>query len=490
MPQPSRLHYVLLLSLPLSFPLTALADQDTNLRLNQSIEYRANRQERELLKDEIAGTTLVIDGQTYRVENNLDDLGRALYVSVQRQQWAAVTAFRARYVALSGHDRMLLAYADGALARSRGDLEQAEAHYRQLLTLQGDFLPGQLELARVLFENRKDRESAEAFRQISQSLGPADARNQGLGNTVDSFIEALDHRESWQGSLAIGPTWNDNLNQSSESTTHYRLETSDGVYLVERKMPKAVSAQGIDYEATLNKRVALSGHHGVFGRALAYGQAYDKESKYNEDTFIGNTGYSYQDGRNQYSLGPQFEYNRIGSDPMYSAWGLRGEWMHNLSATRMLKLEGEYKDMAYRRQAADTYDGSAASVYATLWQALPQQWVLFGGFDLTDRNTRDATEAYFQRGLRLGVAKDFGIGLSTVLFASWRTRQYDAYSALLDDRRHEEEQGYTFIVRAPGLAFHDLVPSLTFKYNKVNSNVDWLYSWERNSVSLKLEKQF
>lgn len=77
-----------------------------------------------------------------------------------------------------------------------------------------------------------------------------------------------------------------------------------------------------------------------------------------------------------------------------------------------------------------------------------------------------------------------------MLFASWRTRQYDAYSALLDDRRHEEEQGYTFIVRAPGLAFHDLVPSLTFKYNKVNSNVDWLYSWERNSVSLKLEKQF
>ena len=37
-----------------------LADQDTSLRLNQSIEYRANRQERELLKDEIAGTTLVI----------------------------------------------------------------------------------------------------------------------------------------------------------------------------------------------------------------------------------------------------------------------------------------------------------------------------------------------------------------------------------------------------------------------------------------------
>ncbi|NIE73774.1 DUF560 domain-containing protein [Pantoea sp. Ap-967] len=490
MPQSSRLHYLLLLYLPLLLPTTAHADQDTNLRLNQSIEYRASRQERELLKDEGAGTTLVIDGQAYRVGDNLDDLGRALYLCVQRQQWADADAFRARYVALPGHDTMLVAYADGALARSRGELEQAETYYRQLLAQQGDFLPGQLELARVLFENRKDREAADAFRQISQSLGPADAHNQGLGNSVDSFIQALGQRERWQGSLAIGPTWSDNLNQSSESTTTYRLETSDGVYLVQRKMPKAVSAEGIDYEATLNKRIALAGHHGVFGRALAYGQAYDRQGKYNEDTFIANAGYSYQDGRNQYSLGPSFEYNRIGSDPMYSAWGVRGEWMHNLSATRMLRLEGEYKDMVYRGQAADLYDGSATSVYATLWQALPRQWTLFGGFDFTGRDTRADTEAYFQKGLRLGVAKDFEVGVSAVLFASWRTRQYDAYSALLDARRHEREQGYTFILRAPRLAVLDVVPSLTFKYNKVHSNVDWLYSWERNSVSFKLEKQF
>ncbi|WP_434517873.1 surface lipoprotein assembly modifier [Pseudomonas sp. NFX1] len=490
MPQPSRLHYLLLFSLPCSLPISALADQDTSLRLNQSIEYRASRQERELLKDEAAGTTLVIDGQAYRVGDNIDDLGRALYISVQRQQWADVAAFRARYVALPGHDLMLVAYAEGALARADGNLELAEAQYRKLLTIQGDFLPGQLELARVLFENRKDRESATAFRQISQSLGPADARNQGLGNTVDSFVEALDHRESWQGSIAIGPTWSDNLNQSSGSTTTYRLETSEGVYLIERKLPKAVSASGIDYEATLNKRVALSGHHGMFARALAYGQAYDRQGRYNEDTLISNAGYSYQDVRNQYSLGPSFEYNRIGSNRMYSAWGLRGEWMHNLSPTRMLKLEGEYKDMAYRRELANTYDGGASSLYATLWQALPQQWTLFGGFDLTDRDSRDDTEAYLQKGLRLGVAKDFEVGASAVLFASWRTRQYDAYSALTDARRHDEEQGYTFIVRAPRLAFHDLVPSLTVKYNKVSSNVDWLYSFERNSVSLKLEKQF
>lgn len=472
----------------------ALADQDTSLRLNQSIEYRANQQERELLKDELPGDgsapLLTIDGQAYRVGNNLDELGRAVYLSIERQQWSMAEDYLRRYDALPGRDPMLVAYANGALARADGNLAQAERYYRDLLAMQPDFLPGRLELARVLFENRKDRDAEQAFAQIASHLSPSDARAMGLGKTVDSFVQALDNRESWQGSLAIGPTWNDNLNQSSESTVTYELATDEGIYRVERTLPEAVSAHGVDYEATLNKRVAISGHHGVFMRSLLYGQAYEEQSKYNEGTVITNTGYSYHDARNQYAVGPSYEFNTLGDNAMYSAWGLRGEWLHTLSATRMFKLEGDYKDMVYKHAINANFDGGIGSVYATLWQALPNRWTLFGGLDLTDRRSQDKTAAYWQKGVRLGFAKDFDIGVSAVLFASYRKRQYAAYSAFLDARRNEDEQGYTFILRAQRLAVYDVVPSLTVKYNKVHSNIDWLYAYDKNSVSLKLEKQF
>ncbi|MBH3422419.1 surface lipoprotein assembly modifier [Pseudomonas gessardii] len=499
MPQPYCMRSLTLHVLPFFLllsiaPRVFAADQDTRLRLNQTIEYRANQQERELLKDELpsdgAPPLLNIDGQTYSVGNNLDELGRAVYLSIERQQWPQARDYLKRYTALPGHDPMLTAYAKGGLARADGDLEQAESQYRQLLALQADFLPGRLELARVLFENRKDGESNSVFQQISSSLSPADAQAMGVGKTVDSFIQALDHREDWQGSLAIGPTWGYNLNQSPESEVTYRYVTPDETIYVKRSLPKAVSAHGADYEATLNKRVAISGHHGVFMRSLLYGQAYEKQSKYNEGTLINNAGYSYHDAKNQYALGPSFEFNTIGDNAMYSAWGLRGEWIHTLSATRMFKLEGEYKDMAYKHEINSNLDGGISSVYATLWQALPQRWTLFGGVDLSDRNTQDRTAAYLQKGVRLGVAKDFEVGVSAVLFASYRKRQYDAYSAIVDDRRNEKEQGYTFILRAPRLAVLDAVPSLTVKYNKVVSNVDWLYSYDKNSISLKLEKQF
>ncbi|WP_028633427.1 surface lipoprotein assembly modifier [Pseudomonas parafulva] len=472
------------------FPSHAQSDQDTDLRLNQTIDYRATVEDRGFQQAPGTLSLLSVDGHTYQVGNNLDDLGRALYLSVQRQQWADVIFFRARYAALPDHDPMLLAYADGARARADGQLSQAEVDYRHLLALQPDFLPGQLELARVLFENRKDRESADAFSRIRSSLDPADTQNRGLLQSISSFTQALDRRGQWQGSLAVGPTWSNNLNRSSESRTTYRLASSEGVYVIERRMPKAVSGDGIDYEATLNKRAALSGHHGAYIRALAYGQAYKGQGKYNEDTLTAHAGYSYQNARNQYSLGPLFEFNRMGSDPMSTAWGLRGEWMHNLSATRLLKLEVEYKDLAYRGLYASAYNGSVTSTYATLWQAMPQQWLLFGGFDFTDRRAKNDVETYFQKGLRAGVAKEFGSGLSTVLFASWRTRQYAGFSAPLNARRHEEESGYTFIARAPRLAVSGLVPSLVVKYNDVRSNIAWLYSHERSSVSVKLEKVF
>jgi len=490
MPQFPVLYCILLIFFASLFLTAAHADQDTNLRLNQGIDYRASRQERDLLKVESASATLVIDGRGYQVANNLSDLGRALYLTVQRQQWGDVAFFRIRYIALPGHDRMLLAYVDGALARADGDLQEAELHYRNLLRMQADFLPGQLELARVLFENHKDREAGALFQQIAQRLDPDDRRTQGVLNTINSYTNALERREAWQGSFATGPTWSDNLNRSSESRTTYRLASSEGVYVIERRMPEAVSGEGLDYEATLNRRMAVSGHHGVFAKALAYGQAYSHQGKYNEDTFVSNAGYNYEDARNQFSVGPSFEYNRIGSDSMYSAWGLRGEWTRNLTLTSLIKLEAEYKDLAYKGSYGKLYDGGAASLYATLWQALPQQWTIFGGFDVTDRGARDETEAYFQKGLRFGLAKEFDSGISTVLFASWRTRQFNAYSNLLEARRHEDEYNYTFIVRAPRLAVYDFVPSLTVKLNEVQSNVSWLYSYARSSVSIKLEKQF
>lgn len=469
----------------------AHADEDTRLRLEQGADYRAAQQERELLKDEGVGErpTLTIDGRTYTVGRNANDVGRALYISIQQRQWPAMLYFLDEYLTLEDRDPMLVAYAQGVLARLQGRLDDSESHYRELLDRQPDFLLGRLELARVLFENRKDRESAELFQQIATTLDPADARTHGVVRSVDTFGQALARRQAWQGSIALGPTWSDNLNQSSESVTC--LWMYEGVCLFERSLPEAISAHGLEYELTLSKRVPLWNHHGLFFRALAYGQSYEEYGEYNQDTAIANLGYSYHDARNQYSLAPSFEFTRQGSDSLYGAWGLKGEWLHNLSAVTAFKLEAEHKKLRYRQEDYSRLDGASSTLFATAWRLLPGQWTLFGGFDLMDRSADGSeVESYRQGGIRLGLSKQFQAGFSATVFASFRHREYDAYSALFEARRRDDEQNYNLALRAPRLAVYGISPTLTLKHNRVRSNVDWLYSYDRNSVSLKLERQF
>ncbi|MCM0147959.1 surface lipoprotein assembly modifier [Photobacterium galatheae] len=493
-PYLSRLSSVVGLAL-LSFLFVAQmahADPDTNLRLEQNTSLQAREKEQSLLEEEQAreqAEALVIDGQIYQVEDNLNALGQAIYLSVKSRRWVAVRGFLTRYLALPGHDMMLVHYAQGALARSDGEFAQAEQSYRALLQLQPDFLPGQLELARVLFENQKNRDALRLFEDIRVALPIHDPKAQGVMKTVDAFSQALAYRDSWQGALSFGPGFNNNLNLSSESYTCLLL-MPNGECLVERKTPTAESAYGTTFEASLNKRISLSGHHGISFLGLAYGENYIHHSPYNEHTLLSYLGYSYHTANYQLFAAPLFEYRTQGNDALYQAWGGKLSGLYLFSAATAFKLEAEAKDLQFLPDGLDVQSGWQYAGYATLWHQLPGQWLLFGGLDWTDKHAQQAVHAYQMKGVRLGVQRSWEVGIETSLFTSFRQREYQAYSPLLEATRKDDEQSYTLETRFTGLRFWDLTPVLTLAHNRVSSNVDWLYSHDQSEVSLKIEKRF
>ncbi|GHH49486.1 surface lipoprotein assembly modifier [[Pseudomonas] boreopolis] len=466
------------------------AQEQDDLRriLEQRGQYRAIERERELLKDELeaARPSIVVDGKTYPVGHNASDIGRALYLSLQRKQWNAARRFLDEYLALTDRDPLLVHYAQGTLARNRGDLGQAQREYRALLALKPDFLPGRLELARVLFEDQQDREAERSFAAIAASLDD-DPRTAGVRRTVAAFQEALANRRRWNGSFALGPAWSDNLNRSSAGSTC--LIYLGGDCFFSRRTPAPIVAAGYDYDANLDKRMALRGHHGFYLRALAFGQGYRDNSAYDELTAIAQAGYSYRSGRHSVMLAPSFEYYAWGREALYGAWGAHAEWNWMLSPRSLLKLEGDWKAMRYRRAGyAANYDGATRSLYATWFRSLGTRWTVFGGLDVVDSDAAQAAYGYVQRGARLGGSLQWPEGFSGTLFASFRQRDYGAYSALLGARRQDDEQGYTFVLKATRLGFAGFTPLLTLRRNRIRSNVDWLYSYDKNAVSLKLER--
>ncbi|MEW6384766.1 MAG: hypothetical protein AB1514_12500, partial [Pseudomonadota bacterium] len=80
---------------------TEVRAQQDDLRrvLEQGTELRHQQQDQQRLQQaESERPTITIDGQTLRVERTVDDLGQALYLSLQHQQWQAAAAFLDEYI--------------------------------------------------------------------------------------------------------------------------------------------------------------------------------------------------------------------------------------------------------------------------------------------------------------------------------------------------------------------------------------------------------
>ncbi|MGR0306595.1 surface lipoprotein assembly modifier [Acinetobacter beijerinckii] len=477
------------------------ADDDTQLRLNQSLDQNLLQQQHQLKQQgPIRGTdelpNIVINGQVFEVEKNQDDLAKALYLAVMQKQWGNAAVYLKHYQQYEGYDHALTDFVEGALARAQGQLKLAEQKFQSSLNKQPNNLICELELARVLFEQQKNKEAARLFTSIQNKLGQSDRAviPPEVEQTVHLFVKALDQRDSWQGSIAIGPSYATNLNSSSEQSktwTLYGMDKEGNIIPAQmtRGSPKVISATGMDYEVSLIKRFSLYGNHGISLRGLAYGQSYDDHADYNESTLNINAGYSFFDLKNQISIAPLFEHKRYANDGLYNAWGARAEWMRFIAADKAFKLEAEIKDLDYQKYK--TLDGIESSVMFTFWKILPKQWTLFSGLDVLDHDTQEKyMAAYQQQGLRLGLSKSWNVGLNTTLFSSYRWRQFDRYAESLEARRHDFEQNYTFVVQIPRFKFYGVTPNLSYRYNHNNSNVDWLYSYDKHNISLKLEHRF
>ncbi len=495
--QPRTSHSFLLLLLAVAgAPTLAFAQiesgQDTRLRLDQQIERQRTERQEQSLKD--AGeieppSSLVIDGQTYAVNNNANDMGRALYITVSRRQWADARRFLRAYERLPDHDPMMVSFAKGGLARADGDLAGAEKHYRNVLAIQADFLLGQLELARVLFENRKDSEAREAFEQIRAQIVSEGDKASGVIVTVDAFLKALRQRRGWHGSLALGPIYSTNLNQSSESYTCL-LTADDGTCLFDRKVPDAIKGTGINIEGTLDRAIPLSGHHGIRGRAILFGEIYPDHHDYSQGTLITRLGYQYQTVRDAVSLSPSLDLGTLGSTMLYEAWGANAEWQHTASRNIMLRLEANYRDFRYRIEGYKSQTGPLADVSLTAWYIPSPGWTLFGGPDFGAKDTPDPVDAYRQWGGRLGLHKAFGNSASLLFIGSYRHRGYRAYSELFAAQRRDDLFNTTAIARFPMLKFAGLTPEIVVQHNRVESNIDWLYSYKRTTASVRLSHAF
>ena len=487
--------YFFFLALPIMLdPARAVAQERNELRhlpQEQRIEQHSAERERMLLQgaeSQLEGDKpiLIIDGQPYAVEKTVPGLGQALYLSLQHRQWAAAQALLSQYLELPDRDPLLVHYAQGVLARTNGHLVRAEDEFRALLRLQSGFLPGRLELARVLFESAQEPEARRAFSEIHAYLENAGPGAAGVRKTIDFYLQALDHRQAWTGAVSLGWRWSDNINRSSASRTCL-IRGGPGICFIERALPPQIKASGPELEASLQRRVPLAGHHALYARLQAYGSWNRNHSDYNDASVSALAGYSYRDAGRQITVAPEYTLYTWGGRTLYETWGLSASWRYSPASHSLVKLDADYKLMRYRQQAyARHFDGPVRSLSGTYFRSVGAGWTLFGGLDVESSQARADVQRYLLYGARLG-ASVAANGFTSSAVVSTRQRRHGAYSPLLEARRRDNEQTYTLLLAANRWTLAGFTPSLTLRHSKVRSNVGWLHSYDRNEIGLKME---
>jgi len=182
----------------------------------------------------------------------------------------------------------------------------------------------------------KNTDALILFEHIAEQLPNDNPKVDGVRHTVNSFIDALNYRQAWRGSFSLGPSFSDNLNQSSQSYTCLLwLPTEE--CLIERKTPPEISGEGVDFDANISKRFTFS---------------------------------------------------------LYSAAGIKLDWLKNLSKKLNIKLELEIEQQSYQPQHYSYQSGTQLANYNTLWYQLNEQWLLFGGLDYSKKNNSEQVHAY------------------------------------------------------------------------------------------------
>ena len=167
-----------------ALPHPALADQeDRRMQLNQGLELRKQQQEQDMV-----GGGQITYGSSGSEES--DDVFLALMKAVNAQNEAETARLLALYRKQPGHDPDMVLFVQANQAIYRNDLKEAVSLYRQVYRRNPDFLRGKLDLARLLFVDKQNKEAAALFADTAVPQVPE------IDRKIESFREALANRDA------------------------------------------------------------------------------------------------------------------------------------------------------------------------------------------------------------------------------------------------------------------------------------------------------
>lgn len=451
-----------------------LKDQQTYRKKSEAV----TSDDRSLLADPMS---LSLEGKTYQLSNNAQDLGLAIYLAVNHRQFRDAERLIQAYSRLPDHDPLLILFTRAEIARDEKRYEQAITLYRQILARSPDFLRVRLELARTLFQDNQNRESSSLFERILSEHGeelPA-----GTIATIRQFTGAIEDRTGWSGSLALGYGYNSNVSQLPDRDTPWL----SGGRLWKREDPS--DSGDINWDASLSRLVPLAGHHSLLIKGTSWGDRYVNHGEFSENTYRLALQYQFRNAHSSLALGPVGEMKISSEKLLYTGTGIKLDADHIFTPRLMVSLSADRQNLTYKKPY-DSADGHRDNIYLTGIFGLTPQTSLFVGVDGTRVSTQMRSDDYYQTGLRGGLFTSLTPDTNLLVMTTQRHTRFGEYNVLTGDERRDREQMYMARLSAPGWKLLTFSPFISYRYRINHSSSDGLYSFRQHEIITGIETNF
>lgn len=427
------------------------------------------------------GMSINLNGQTYSLKNNAQDLGQAIYLAINHRQFQDVQRLLPRYQTLSDADPLLVLFAKAEVAKLQKKYAQAIDYYQQILERSPHFLRIKLELARTYYEDNQNSESLALFTNLinDENLAlPASVQQ-----TIQQFIAAIENRTSWTGSLSLGYKYNSNINQVPDKNKVW--ETPGGTW----KMADPISASGLSLDASLSKIVPIAGHHSLQIKGTAYGDRYPHEGEFSENTTSFATLYRFNNANSTFSVGPQLELKTVDGKRRYLGTGGRIDGDYQFTPQVILTASADYQQLHYQKPY-DSADGSRSSLHLTGIYGVTAETSLFLGADATRVRTEVRSDDYDQLGVRAGFFSILAPDIHLLGLATYRESQFQDFNAMLNVKRHDREAMYFARLNFPNYSLFTFTPYTSYRFRDNRSSADGIYSYHQHEISVGVETRF
>ncbi|MCF7520627.1 surface lipoprotein assembly modifier [Neisseria sp. ZJ106] len=402
-------------------------------------------------------------------------------------------------------DAVLLARAEGMIARFQGHYTRAVETYRRLYETHADDKRIVLDTAAILFEDRQWKEADRLFAEAETDL----AVPEGVRDNIRVYRRKIESAGNWHIGGSASVAYDKNINDAAPAYC-------SPLGCVDQKAENAV---GIHYQASVEKNTPLVGHHNLLFRSYLNGSSYylDKKSQYDHAFGRAYLGWQYQTARTGLNVLPFYQGQLSGSDrwrakaershtlkmALFSqAFGIQTALSHQINPRLQFFASAETYRQRYREpERAEHSNGQHYSLYASLaYKPLPAHTVfvgLGGGIvkpEKTELKGRINNTGNIRRSVSGGwraVWPKLG-GLNMQIQTAYTDRRYRGQALNTDfewQQQRNRETAYSISVAHPKLSVAKLIPKLTWEQQRIYSTHKWAVR-RNNRIVVEIEKTF